>query len=179
MRHSPLIFSLIVAVVALTAGCRLRPREVLSQKQMTEVLCDLHRTDGILQIAGMNYGYDDEVACYYAGVLAKHGVTQAQFDSSLVWYTANPKKFEHIYSRVTARLTADADAFKQTEMPEGKPLSEYSSGGRPAPAAFKPRPIPLDSLLLQAAEGLSLPAVVFSPQALPENTLFIYREETE
>ena len=86
-------------------GCR--PHGVLSNREMREVLCDLHRADGAIQVAGYNYSHDQEVAGYYKNVLDKHGITQAQFDSSLVWYTNNPQIFNKIYPKVLERLEAD------------------------------------------------------------------------
>ena len=92
-------------------GCR--PRGVLSNREMRNVLYDLHRADGAIQVAGYNYSHDQEVAGYYKNVLDKHGITQAQFDSSLVWYTDNPQIFNKIYPKVIERLEADYDREKQ------------------------------------------------------------------
>ena len=44
-------------------------------------------------------------------MLEKHGITQSQFDSSLVWYTAHPVFFDKIYPKVQAELKAEHDAF--------------------------------------------------------------------
>lgn len=76
---------------------------------MRDLLYDLHRVDGAMQVAGYNYGHNEELASYYQSVLNKHGVTQAQFDSSLVWYTDNPQIFNKIYPNVIERLQADFD----------------------------------------------------------------------
>lgn len=78
---------------------------------MEKVLYDLHRADGILQTAGMNHAHDTELALYYQAVLDRHGITQAQFDSSLVWYTDNPQIFNKIYPRVVTRLEKDQAAY--------------------------------------------------------------------
>ena len=86
-------------------GCR--PRGVLSNREMRDVLYDLHLTDGAIQVAGYIYSHDEEVAGYYKNVLDKHGITQAEFDSSLVWYTDNPQIFNKIYPKVIARLEKD------------------------------------------------------------------------
>ena len=40
-------------------------------------------------------------------MLDKHGITQAEFDSSLVWFTDNPQIFNKIYPKVIERLEAD------------------------------------------------------------------------
>ena len=78
---------------------------------MERVLYDLHHADGVLQAAGMNYAHDTELALYYQAVLDKHGITQAEFDSSLVWYTDNPQIFDKIYPRIVARLEKDHTEF--------------------------------------------------------------------
>ena len=100
------ILYFVLAFLAMV-GCR--PRGVLSNNEMRNLLYDLHRADGAIQVAGYNYGHNQEIASYYKSVLDKHGVTQAQFDSSLVWYTDNPQIFNKIYPRVVARLQADLE----------------------------------------------------------------------
>ena len=94
---------LLVCVAML--GCR--PRGVLSNREMRDVLYELHRADGAIQVAGYNYSHDQELAGYYKNVLDKHGITQAEFDSSLVWFTDNPQIFNKIYPKVIERLEAD------------------------------------------------------------------------
>lgn len=125
------------------AGCR--PKGVLSSREMRDVLYDLHRADGAIQVAGYNYSHDEELAAYYKSVLDKHGITQAQFDSSLVWYTDNPQRFNKIYPKVVARLEADlkqeqdlrdkictegtlssAGTMNTTEQQEKRPLKPYN-----------------------------------------------------
>ena len=101
----------IVCVLLAVVGCR--PRGVLSNNEMREVLYDLHRADGAIQVAGYNYSHDQEVAGYYKNVLEKHGITQAQFDSSLVWFTDNPQIFNKIYPKVIERLEADFEVERQ------------------------------------------------------------------
>ena len=101
----------VVCVLLAIVGCR--PRGVLSNREMREVLYDLHRADGAIQVAGYNYSHDQEVAGYYKDVLDKHGITQAEFDSSLVWFTDNPQIFNKIYPKVITRLEADLEVEKQ------------------------------------------------------------------
>ena len=40
-----------------------------------------------------------------------HGVTQAQFDSCLAWYTAHPQLFDKIYPKVLKELDKEREAF--------------------------------------------------------------------
>jgi len=94
----------LVAVLVLT-GC-FRPKGVLSQGTMTDVLVDMHKTDAILAENNTAYGQYSKKAPYYNYIFKKHGITKAEFDSTLVWYTKNPQKFENMYDDVIKRLTA-------------------------------------------------------------------------
>lgn len=108
----------VLLMVILMAGCR--PKGVLSSRQMRNVLYDLHRTEAILQYAGYNYGHNEAVSKYYYEVLERHGVTQAQFDSSLVWYTDHPELFNKLYPKVIARFDEEIEAQKKREQPDMK-----------------------------------------------------------
>ena len=107
----------ILAVLAVSfVSCR--PKGILSSRKMKDVMIDLHKMDGMIEAAHMEYGYDEAKALYYAQVLEKHGITQAQFDSSLVWYTANPALFDKIYPKVVEALKNDIAAYEQLHADE-------------------------------------------------------------
>ena len=81
---------------------------------MQNVLYDLHRADAILRVSNLERGHDEALAKYYEVVLEKHGITQAQFDSSLVWYTDNPARFDKIYPKIEKRCKAEYDEVMKT-----------------------------------------------------------------
>lgn len=105
------IFFLLLLVLVL-AGCAKRPKEVLSRSKMRKVLVELHKADGVINTAGYTYN-EERKNKYYESVLADYGVTQADFDSSIVWYSRNPKVFEKIYISVVEDLQAE---FNQLSM---------------------------------------------------------------
>lgn len=84
-------------------ACTNRPKEVLSSNNMANVITDLHKADGALTIA-MRTNPDIDAKEYYASVLNRYKLTQSEFDSSLVWYTKNPKRFETVYLKVEDNL---------------------------------------------------------------------------
>ena len=134
---------MLLACVAMIA-CR--PRDVLSNHEMRDVLYDLHRADGAIQVAGYNYSHDQEVAAYYKQILDKHGITQAQFDSSLVWYTDNPQIFNKIYPKVLERLEANLEREKQIrEASRSKQLAKQEQ-----------KPLALELVQQQMREQLDL-----------------------
>lgn len=114
--------------VLCTSSCR--PRGVLSSRQMREVLYDLHYTEAVLQVSGYNYGHDEAVSRYYYETLRRHDITQAQFDSSLVWYTDHPERFNKIYPKVLVMLEeqgkltdAENETLRQERIAEAQQLA--------------------------------------------------------
>ncbi len=101
----PGIFFFLFGIILILAACSNRPKDVMNQKEMTDFLTDLHKLEGSLVAKGIISPQDRENVYYYNALLKKHGITQAVFDSSLVWYTKNPKKFEKIYTQVLDNLT--------------------------------------------------------------------------
>jgi len=101
----------ITLLIVSTLLCACRPKGILHSWEMRELLVDLHKTDALFQVMGMQHSPSETKAVYYAQVLDKHGVTQAQFDSSLVWYTAHPQLFDKIYPKVIAELKAEEERF--------------------------------------------------------------------
>ena len=95
----------IIGLLALNSSCSRRPKEVLKPSEMTKVLVDLHIVDGTLTAPELKKLSDEEKSQYYQSVLLKHNTNQAQFDSSIVWYSHDPKQFEKIYNRVLVQLT--------------------------------------------------------------------------
>ncbi|MCQ2334936.1 MAG: DUF4296 domain-containing protein [Paludibacteraceae bacterium] len=101
------VFSIVargVVLVLLFGLWSCRPSSVLSNDKMVDVITDLHKAEAIIQAAGMNYSHEEECRAYYAQVLEEHSVTQAEFDSSMMWYAAHPSFFQRVYPRVIARL---------------------------------------------------------------------------
>lgn len=99
-------FTSVILCILIFTACSNKPKNVLSQDGMINFLTDLHKLDGV--IATQSIATDtikDEKIYYYNALLKKYGITQADFDSSLVWYVDNPKKFSNIYTKVVENLT--------------------------------------------------------------------------
>lgn len=95
-----------VLFLVVPVACNRRPEGVLSRSTMRKVLVDLHKTDGLISVK--NYRGEQKNECYQ-NVLMNYGISQAQFDSSIVWYSSKPKIFEKIYTDVLEELQAEND----------------------------------------------------------------------
>ena len=100
-------FSIFLLASCLTACQVKRPKVVISDAKMENVLYDYH----IAKAMGEEVPYTDSYkrVLYIESVFKKHGITQAEFDSSMVWFTRNPEVLTKIYEKVNARLKAERD----------------------------------------------------------------------
>jgi len=69
---------------------------------MSEVLYDYHLAKSL--ISTRNVREDAEKQAYMNAVFSKHGITEADFDSSLAWYSRNPEEMVKIYDDVSLRM---------------------------------------------------------------------------
>lgn len=102
-----------LVVVLMCTSCHMRPFGVLSEKEMEEVLVDMHLTTAAMNI---HIPMDKKAIRqkYLNTVFEKHGITREKFEKSLDWYTRNPRKFEIVYEEVEKRLeqmNTDVDNF--------------------------------------------------------------------
>jgi hypothetical protein len=96
---------LILGIAMFFVACSRRPKGVMNEKGMVNILTDLHKLDGSLAAKELTYSDFDKKSVYYNSILSKYNITQAEFDSSLVWYSQDSKSFDHIYDKVIANLT--------------------------------------------------------------------------
>lgn len=160
-------FLLGVAVILLAFSSCTRPSSVLSGREMVNLLVDLHKADGAIQTIGYNYGHEESTRIYYLDILEKHGVTQCEFDSSLVWYTAHPKQFSRIYPRVISRLDAEYRACAEANgseivAAEFRNIEFTALDSIVCPMLYKPL-CELDAIIIK-------PAPITIPYAIAEQT---------
>ncbi len=93
------------------AGCTRIPKEVLSKQRMEEVLYDYYIARSMAD--ELNHDERYKQTFYMEYVFSKHHTDQAQFDSSLVWYTRNPKIFSEVHQNVSERIKKRRDQINQ------------------------------------------------------------------
>ena len=93
---------------ACLASCQVkRPGEVLSDEKMEVVLYDYHVAKALGEQLPYNENY--KRVLYIESVFRKHGITEAQFDTSMVWFSRYPEAFRTVYEKVNTRLKAAKD----------------------------------------------------------------------
>lgn len=108
MKQIRYILMFLIVVCAMTSCKPRRPSGIISERKMQAILYDYHLAQGIAE----SNAEDIERNRYLLvqSVFRKHGVTEAQFDSSMIYYNTNPKLLETIYNRLGQRYQAEAKA---------------------------------------------------------------------
>lgn len=110
----------------LMAACKPgTPSQYIQPGDMEDILVDYFTARALAQ---QNRGSSYDNALYIESVLRKHGVTQAEFDSSLVYYYTRADRFDMVMQRVVERLEEKALGLGASEGEIGK-YSHYNSTG--------------------------------------------------
>ena len=98
---------LLSMMMLLVWGCDKDTPRHLSHGKMEAILYDYHVADAV---SNTDVNYDDTLRLnvYKLAVLQKHGVTEADFDSSMVYYTRHADELYEIYERLSKRLADEA-----------------------------------------------------------------------
>lgn len=92
------------------ASCKPQvPSQYIQPDDMEDLIYDYHIAQGIAAQQMGNSDYNRRLAIEL--VLKEHGITQADFDSSLVYYYTRADRFQEIYKNVQSRLNAEAEKY--------------------------------------------------------------------
>lgn len=121
---------LAVGFIAFLVGCKPgTPSEYIQPDDMEDILVDYHLARAMAEQGEGTYEERNYLqALYIEAVMKKHGVTKAEFDSSLVYYYRRADRFSKMYKEVADRLEEQALAHGATEGEIGKFASLSSTG---------------------------------------------------
>lgn len=103
MTKPKLTYLLFLAVLTIIGSACSR-NDVLSRDKMVEVLCDIQLAEAAMRTNYNDFKYKEQKEALIRGILDKHNVTQAQLDSSLVWYSDNVDVYSRVTDSVIVRL---------------------------------------------------------------------------
>ena len=124
MKHSVYV---IFALLLLMACKPSVPSEYIQPGDMEDILYDYHVAKAIGN-QELKRSQDFYRNMYFHAVLKKHGVTEAEFDSSLVYYYSHIDRLKDVYSEVNERLADEAKALGAS-VGDLNRYSQYSTTG--------------------------------------------------
>ena len=115
-------------VLMLVVACKPTvPSEYIQPGDMEDILYDYHLA---LAMSRQKNSHESDFnrSLYFQSVLKKHGVTEAEFDSSLVYYYSHVYRLKDIYSEVNQRLSDEATSLG-VAVGDINRYSQYSTTG--------------------------------------------------
>lgn len=88
------------------AGCGKQvPEEIIRPDRMEHILYDYHLS--VSMGNNLNYADNYQKEAYKNYVFGKHRITEAEFDSSMVWYTRHTEELARLYKKVGERFRGE------------------------------------------------------------------------
>ena len=108
-------------------GCGKKvPKDVIQPQAMEDLLYDYHLATTLSADLPYNENYKKEA--YLAYVFKKHHVTEAEFDSSMVWYSRHSDEITTIYQNLQKRMETTAEQLKKQTIRHSGEVSVSLSG---------------------------------------------------
>lgn len=97
----------LLLVLLLFSSCSVDlPSYVISEGKMENILHDYHLAQGMAEAEGGDVEKNRYI--YVQKVFEKHNITEADFDTSMVWYSGHANHLSEIYKRIDARLERES-----------------------------------------------------------------------
>lgn len=95
-------------VIFLLVACSFdRPSYVIDEDDMEEILYDYHIAQALAEQEHDSTAWYRYV--YVQKVFEKHNISEAEFDTSMIWYSSNTNHLLHIYTRLRERLNKELE----------------------------------------------------------------------
>lgn len=125
MKHGLTYLLLLMLVIACKPTV---PSQYIQPDDMEDLLFDYHLASAMAKTGHTSEQTDFNRVKYFNAVLKKHGVTEAEFDSSLVYYYSHVDRFKEIYAEVNKRMMQETKALGAS-VGDLNRYSQYSSTG--------------------------------------------------
>lgn len=93
-----------ILIGVLCVACSKVPGGILSEKKMQAIQLDMQLAESMVSVHSKEYSEPAQKEALFESVFRKHGITEAQYDSSLIWYGKNLDIYMKVYDRMLAEL---------------------------------------------------------------------------
>lgn len=103
MNRRHFLSAIVILLVLVITGCKPTvPKEVIQPDVMEKILYDYHLAQGAAMADYKDVNFKKSV--YARAVFKKYGITEAEFDSSMVFYMANTSYLHEIYKHLAENI---------------------------------------------------------------------------
>lgn len=126
---------LFILLGGLAYSCQNRPKEVLNRKQMERLMYDVYIAEATMENDYQNFNTPEKKEAYINKVFRLHKTTQAQWDTSLSWYSDRIDLYLKMNDSVKARL-------QRTRQEIDAIVAQQNQGQQIDPALLPPSYLP-------------------------------------
>ena len=127
-RHVAIVSLFVVLISSVLTGCKPRvPGKYISPGKMEDILYDYHLASAASNL-DPNYNDTLRMQVYKLAVLKKYNVSEADFDSSMVYYTRHADRLHRIYENLSKRMSNEALALGASTSEVNQHLSLSQNG---------------------------------------------------
>ncbi len=107
MKKLVAILSLLIIVISACDKLPVeKPENLLSEKQMIDMLVDIHIAEATyIQMSHDSIIRNGSSSNFYYSILDKYQVPDSVFEKSFIFYASTPKQFEEMYKDVMSKLS--------------------------------------------------------------------------
>lgn len=116
MRYSLVIFSLLFLLSCNEDPTKVKGSSPIDKETFTQILAEIHIVDAITnQPRYFNSFKKNDSIDLFSPVFEKYGVTQAEFDSTVSYFTKKPGEYLEIYDNVIQNLNYRKDTLENNQ----------------------------------------------------------------
>ena len=104
MRSTVLNISLFLLAALMMLSCDRTPGGVLSVNDMADLIVDMQLAEAYIDNNISEFPSDSSKQVIKQSIFKKHGITQQDYDSSLVWYAHNMEDYVKAYDKAVGKL---------------------------------------------------------------------------
>ena len=114
---------LLFLLLPLLSSCHYdKGRPIIPEKEMAQILSEYYLMQSTL--TQFELPANETRFLYYTQIVEKYGYSEADFDSSVFWYTKNRDVFEQVYIQSNAILEAKKDSLNALLATQPQPAAE-------------------------------------------------------
>lgn len=105
---------MLLLMLQVATGCRKTPDHVIPEGKMAEIMADINIGNAIVEDERGHYSTDSSKMVLMQSIYARHGVTAADVDTSLVWYGHNIETYIKVCEAAEEILTKRIESAEMT-----------------------------------------------------------------
>ena len=140
MRRITLHISLLLILALSLLSCDRTPGGVMSVNAMADLIADLQLAEVYIDSHSSEFETDSSKQVVKQSVFKKHGITQQDYDSSLVWYAHNMEDYVKAYDKAVGKLKSKLDKLDKGDNTNNNNLPQDMMGAGPGEPTHNPIP---------------------------------------